>query len=197
MDNNIHINPESIEKFKAIKDIPIPEGYESPIEVYIRHVSEEITESRENAIMAQITEQIGVNVDKDELARALNYDRNQYNEGYRKGYFAAQEIYEETWTPVTYRPMTPEEVKKFAEKWGLDVDSLSDDEKLVFDCQMPDDEQEILISTRWGVEKDICTIDIDAGYGLEGREDWEGVDAWRPLPKPYKTEEQDLGGDEE
>lgn len=91
MDNSIHINPESVSKFSAFKNNPIPEGYESPVDVYIRHVAEEIEEQREGAITAQICEQIGVNVDKDELVRALNYDRNQFNEGYRKGYFAAME----------------------------------------------------------------------------------------------------------
>lgn len=29
-DINIHINPESIGKFRAISDVPDPEGYESP-----------------------------------------------------------------------------------------------------------------------------------------------------------------------
>lgn len=86
MDNNIHINPESIGKFMAISDEPSPEGYESPITGYIRQFSQQITEQRENAIVAQINEQIGVNVDKNELIRALNYDRNQFDEGYRKGY---------------------------------------------------------------------------------------------------------------
>ena len=89
MDNNIHINPESIEKFKAFKDIPIPEGYESPITGYMSHFAQQVIEQREDAVVAQISEQIGVNVDKDELIRALNYDRNQFNEGYRKGYFDA------------------------------------------------------------------------------------------------------------
>lgn len=91
MDNNIHINPESIGKFMAISDEPSPEGYENPITGYIRQFSQQIMEQRENAIVAQINEQIGVNVDKNELIRALNYDRNQFNEGYRKGYRDAAE----------------------------------------------------------------------------------------------------------
>ena len=91
MDNNIHINPESLGKFKALSNVPSPEGYESPITGYISQISHQIIEQRDNAVVAQINEQIGVNVDKNELIRALNYDRNQFNEGYRKGYRDATE----------------------------------------------------------------------------------------------------------
>lgn len=53
--------------------------WESPIKVY-----EQITEDRENHIMATIRQY--VDVDKDELMRALNYDRNQYEKGFEDGY---------------------------------------------------------------------------------------------------------------
>lgn len=53
--------------------------WESPIKVY-----EQITEDRENHIMATIRQY--VEVDKDELIRALNYDRNQYEKGFEDGY---------------------------------------------------------------------------------------------------------------
>ena len=90
-DINIHINPESIGKFMAISDVPEsdvpdPEGYESPITGYIGQFSQQIIEQRDNAVVAQISEQIAVDVNKEELIKALNYDRNQYNEGYRRGY---------------------------------------------------------------------------------------------------------------
>lgn len=53
--------------------------WESPIKVY-----EQITEDRENHIMATIRQY--VDVDKDELMRALQYDRNQYEKGFEDGY---------------------------------------------------------------------------------------------------------------
>ena len=85
-DINIHINPESIGKFRAISDVPDPEGYESPITGYISQLSHQVIEQRDNAVVAQLSEQIAVDVNKEELIKALNYDRNQYDEGYRRGY---------------------------------------------------------------------------------------------------------------
>ena len=93
------------------------------------------------------------------------------------------------WIPITTRPMTEEEEKDACERWG--VDYLEDYEKLVFTCQLPEDGQRILISTRWGVSLDTCDIDPDYGCGLEDNGDWDGVLAWMPLPEPYKE------GDEE
>ena len=57
-------------------------GYESPIEVMFRDIENRIREQEENAITAEVSRQMGVNVDKDELMKALTYDRDQYNKGY-------------------------------------------------------------------------------------------------------------------
>jgi hypothetical protein len=89
------------------------------------------------------------------------------------------------WIPVTYRPMTEEEEKEFCVKWDIKEGSLEDWEKRVFTCPLPEDGQEILISTHWGVSEDVCTWDDDC-VGLEDRGDWDGVDAWMPKPEPYK-----------
>lgn len=99
------------------------------------------------------------------------------------------------WIPVTYRPMTEEEEKELCEKLGINGGFLEDWEKKVFTCQLPDDGQEILISSfgRYVIE-DICSWD-EYGCGLENNGDWDGVDAWMPKPEPYKKPEQ-LGGEE-
>lgn len=61
----------------------------------------------------------------------------------------------------------------------------------MFDCPMPDDEQEILVATEWGVDKDVCCVDTDDwgnhSFGLDGRGDWDGVIAWAEMPK-YDSE---------
>ena len=62
--------------------------YESPISIISQMVNEQIREvqnQEENAIVAEISKKIGVDVDKDELIRALNYDRHQYEKGYVDG----------------------------------------------------------------------------------------------------------------
>lgn len=92
------------------------------------------------------------------------------------------------WIPIKYRPMTSEERRKFAEHYGIEYcDTL---EEKAFDCSMPEDGQEILISTLWGVVEDVADNDIDGEgficYGLEGNGDWDGVEAWMPKPERYK-----------
>lgn len=88
---DLNMKPEPIRRLKALYEIPTPSGYEPPILGAINQMVNNIQEQRDNAIMVQIREQIGVNVDKNELIRALNYDRNQFNEGYKKGYRDATE----------------------------------------------------------------------------------------------------------
>lgn len=59
--------------------------YESPISVYqtFGDISKKITEAYENEITMQINQY--VEVDKEELVRALNYDRDQYYKGFNDG----------------------------------------------------------------------------------------------------------------
>ena len=94
------------------------------------------------------------------------------------------------WIPIKYRPMTSEERKELAEHYGIEYcDTL---EEKAFDCPMPEDGQRILLSRSWGVDIDVADNDIDGeGFifrGLEGNGDWDGVDAWMPLPESYKKE---------
>lgn len=71
----------------GIKIPPVSdEGYQSPVSL-IEGYTNQIIEEKENLIMGRIEEQIGVKVDKDELIKALKYDRNQYAQGYTKGWF--------------------------------------------------------------------------------------------------------------
>lgn len=63
-------------------------SYNSPISIISQMVDSQIKEmhkQEETAIMSEITRKIGVDVDKDELIRALNYDRHQYEKGYVDG----------------------------------------------------------------------------------------------------------------
>lgn len=98
-----------------------------------------------------------------------------------------EEIPTGAWTPIKYRPLTEEERVEFSEYWGVEYcDTVSE---VAFDCPMPEDQQEILISTEYGVYLDVCSYDPDEGYALEDRGDWEGVLAWMPRPAPYGRSE--------
>ena len=55
--------------------------YKSPIEVITENVKKEV----DNGVYKAVT-QYGVDVDRDELIKALCYDREQYEKGFRDGY---------------------------------------------------------------------------------------------------------------
>lgn len=84
---------------------------------------------------------------------------------------------EPIWIPVSWHEITEEEriENGYPKDWVV-----------YLDCKMPSDEQEILVTTRYGtVEKDVCYEDgefsLDSGY------DWiDDIIAWMPLPELYK-----------
>lgn len=59
-------------------------GYDSPVEYYTQKIIRDIEEQQESCVMEAILK-TGVKVDKDELIKALNYDRKQYQKGYKDG----------------------------------------------------------------------------------------------------------------
>lgn len=56
-------------------------NYESPINI----ISQQMKIQMEDEIMKAV-QRVGINVDKDELIRALQYDRGQYQKGYMDGF---------------------------------------------------------------------------------------------------------------
>ena len=58
--------------------------YKSPIEMIYGELQTQMAQEEENMVMKAVR-QIGVNVDKGELIKTLQYDRNQYAKGYEDG----------------------------------------------------------------------------------------------------------------
>lgn len=119
------------------------------------------------------------------LSDALELEKD-FNEILR----LAEKALDSQWIPITYRPLTEKERIAFAEHYGIEYcDTI---EEKAFDCPMPEDGQEILISTSWGVIEDAADNVIDGEgficYGLETNGDLDGVEAWMPKPEPYKKE---------
>ena len=56
-------------------------SYESPITAIYEQISNQINQDFEDRIMAEVKMKVDVNVDKEELIKALNYDRGQYEKG--------------------------------------------------------------------------------------------------------------------
>ena len=87
---------------------------------------------------------------------------------------------EQQWIPIKWHDCTDED----REKYGLSSDIVA-----VFDCEMPDDNQQILVTTTHGyVNQDVCYI--DDGFSLDSGWDWiDDILAWMPLPEPWKGEQ--------
>lgn len=58
------------------------ETYESPIEMIVSQMSSEFDRMKENQLMLRVNQAVDFYVDKAELLKALQYDRNQYETGY-------------------------------------------------------------------------------------------------------------------
>lgn len=65
--------------------------YKSPIQVEIDNAATSVTKEIENYVIKCI-HNVCVDVDRDELIKALEYDRKQYQRGFRDGYDEAMHI---------------------------------------------------------------------------------------------------------
>ena len=89
------------------------------------------------------------------------------------------------WIPVEYHRITEEERREndYPADWIYYIDS-----------PMPEEGQEILITTNAGyVEKDTCLYDGDSYYTDSGYDWCEEIKAWMPLPEPYKKDGEPNG----
>ena len=69
------------------------DGYDSPVKVY--QLIDDQYSIVENKVF-EVVKAMDVNVDKEELFKALAYDRDQYEKGYKAGYEKALQDIEET-----------------------------------------------------------------------------------------------------
>ena len=63
-------------------------NYMSPVQFYIADCISKHVEAAEKSIAYQISQKIGIDVDKERLIKALEYDKEQWEYGYEKGYLA-------------------------------------------------------------------------------------------------------------
>lgn len=89
-----------------------------------------------------------------------------------------------TWHEIAFRETTDEERAEYIEREYADYEIPN----FMYNCPMPSDGEEILIATRWGMDKDVCCVVCDGLndlFALEKHGDWDGVFAWAEIPK-YK-----------
>lgn len=87
------------------------------------------------------------------------------------------------WIPIKFREPTEEEKEL----------GLTD---LIYDCEMPDDGQEVLVTYHGRVYTETISMDIDydSGYNLyytENGLNLKDCTAWAPMLEPYKTESEE------
>jgi flagellar biosynthesis/type III secretory pathway protein FliH len=78
------VNKESVNKFFPKKELDFSH-YESPIEVIVGQLRMEQEKKLEGDIFRAVQD-YGITVEKEELIKALQYDRQQYEKGYKYGY---------------------------------------------------------------------------------------------------------------
>ena len=85
------------------------------------------------------------------------------------------------WHVIEKRPMTEDERKEWSERLGYDIEY----EDAYIYSNLPDDGQDVLVSTQYGrVYMD--TFYQDEGCYFEENGDMDGILAWMPHPTPYK-----------
>ena len=133
--------------------------YKSPIELLVDNIQYQIVKQQDEEIYKAVCHYVP-NVDKEELIRALNYDRNQYERGYADGKADAMP----RWIPVTERLPTPYEK--------------------VFTCR-----RELLGGTKI-ICNEYITVEYGGVLAWSAdHETWKtSVTHWMPLPEPPKGE---------
>lgn len=61
-------------------------SYESPITMYVERIYEDIKD-KQDAYLMECVRKVGFNINAEELAQALAYDRDQYWKGFQDGRF--------------------------------------------------------------------------------------------------------------
>lgn len=87
------------------------------------------------------------------------------------------------WHVIKKRPMTNDERIEWSEMIGYDIEY----EDAFIYSNLPDDGEEVLVSSQCGVYIDKFFNDEVCYFEYNG--DMDGIVAWMPLPEPYKGEE--------
>lgn len=144
------------------RGIKVMSNYKSPINIISSALRIEI----ENETLKAIKD-VGIDVDKDELIKALKYDRNQYDKGYGDGFY---EGYNRSW------------------KWTSVDEAFPEESTFVVVTSKCGERLDRVISYYNSEEKQFV---FNLPYLNYYRACVPNVVAWMPLPEPYKEGEQE------
>lgn len=97
---------------------------------------------------------------------------------------ALEALKEREWNVVEKRPMDEEEREEWKEELGYEV---ADEDAFIY-FNLPEEGEEVLITTAWG-SVTTATIEYDGRFYNFENYDFEDVVAWKLKPKPYKEVE--------
>lgn len=91
------------------------------------------------------------------------------------------------WIPITYREMTDEEKQARADKLGVNPEALTN--TIIYTCEMPANEQQVIITTY----KNDVFMDMFYDYGMFKyfamfMKPGDAL-AWMPAPEPFNNSE--------
>ena len=119
------------------------------------------------------------------LEKEESYMLSHYGDRQAKALrIAIDKIEQDKWIPVKTRKLTDAEEQDMLENSNYYFNYM-------FDCQLPEDGEEVLITTSTGEVTTTTFYDegLDGCY-FEFYEDDGDVIAWMPKPKPYKAESE-------
>lgn len=93
--------------------------YESPITIVTQQSHNTISKQFDDYILTTVEAELGCEVDKEELIKALAYDRNQYDKGFRDGYYGMEYMSSPITRADLIRRMTDEELANEIYEWVL------------------------------------------------------------------------------
>lgn len=135
--------------------------YESPITRFVNDALTQITRDEENNLIHEVQQVVGYCIDKEELIKAIRYDREQYQKGYEDG------RKDNEWIPVSER---------LPEERGLYI---------VTEKEFRIDDREHKGKYSIKVEQ------VEYYNGKWQRANFFEVIAWQPLPTPYKVDNEE------
>lgn len=121
-------------------------------------------------------------IDNAPTVKTSKVEHKAYNEGFKDGVEQGIKLSErpqDEWIPIETRELTEEEKEEYP------------DATFMYDCKLPEDGEEVLVTT-WSGDVSTDTFCRDDGCYFESYCDEGDVIAWMPKPKPYKE-----GGEEE
>lgn len=147
--------------------------YEPPIEIMVKDVCQDIGKKTDDAIMLEITRQFDVNVNKEELIKALKYDRGQYEKGFADGS-------KPLWFPVTVG-MPSEHDTMFAKYYGTERWN-----KYMF--RKRSDKVEVTVELDDGTRYTDASRTHDGKWDIEEKHGFvhKKVVAWKPMSEPWR-----------